>query len=155
MYLRNNTASSLDCTGKPRTSGLTHSRLHVVSQNIRVHYTMRRIALHSWSSRLRPVFQYCHVYEWLQTRGWLVIWFIDRLQIVTTSNYSAIANSHTLQFTIARTNLLSLLCLHQLLPGRGFQRRTFPLLRVPDLSSYLSYHLVTATTHNDWTAAVL
>jgi hypothetical protein len=29
----------------------------------------------------------------------LVIEFIERLQIVTASNYNAIANSHTLQFT--------------------------------------------------------
>jgi hypothetical protein len=33
----------------------------------------------------------------------LVIGFIQRLQIVTKSNYSAIANSHNLQFTTART----------------------------------------------------
>jgi hypothetical protein len=33
----------------------------------------------------------------------LVIGFIEHLQIVTTSNYSAVANSHTLQFTTART----------------------------------------------------
>jgi hypothetical protein len=32
-----------------------------------------------------------------------VIGFIEHLQIVTTSNYCAIANSHTLQFTTART----------------------------------------------------
>jgi hypothetical protein len=32
----------------------------------------------------------------------LVIGFIDHLQIITTSNYSAVANSHTQQFTIAR-----------------------------------------------------
>jgi ABC-type lipoprotein release transport system permease subunit len=31
----------------------------------------------------------------------LVIGYIDHLQNVTTSNYSAIANSHILQFTIA------------------------------------------------------
>jgi hypothetical protein len=31
-----------------------------------------------------------------------VIGFTEHLQIITTSNYSAIANSHTLQFTIAR-----------------------------------------------------
>jgi hypothetical protein len=31
----------------------------------------------------------------------LVIGFTKHLQITTTSNYSAIANSHTLQFTIA------------------------------------------------------
>jgi hypothetical protein len=33
----------------------------------------------------------------------LVIGFIDYLQIVTTSNFSAIANSHTLQFTTRHT----------------------------------------------------
>jgi hypothetical protein len=33
----------------------------------------------------------------------LVIGFIEHLQIVTTSNDSAIANSHTLQFTTAHT----------------------------------------------------
>jgi hypothetical protein len=33
----------------------------------------------------------------------LVIAFIVHLQIVTTRNYSAIANSHTQQFTAART----------------------------------------------------
>jgi hypothetical protein len=33
----------------------------------------------------------------------LVIGFIDQLQIIATSNSSAIANSHTLQFTTART----------------------------------------------------
>jgi hypothetical protein len=31
----------------------------------------------------------------------LVIGFTDHLQIVTTSNYNAIANSHTQQFTTA------------------------------------------------------
>jgi hypothetical protein len=29
--------------------------------------------------------------------------FVEQLQIVTTNNYSAIANSHTLQFTTERT----------------------------------------------------
>jgi hypothetical protein len=32
-----------------------------------------------------------------------VIAFIEHLQIATTSNYSAIANSHTQQLTTART----------------------------------------------------
>jgi hypothetical protein len=32
-----------------------------------------------------------------------VMGFIEHLQIVTTSNYSAIANSHTLQFIITFT----------------------------------------------------
>jgi hypothetical protein len=34
----------------------------------------------------------------------LIIKFIDHLQIVTTSNYSAIANSRILQFTTAHNN---------------------------------------------------
>jgi hypothetical protein len=33
----------------------------------------------------------------------LVAGFIENVQIVTTSNYRAIANSHTQQFTTART----------------------------------------------------
>jgi hypothetical protein len=46
---------------------------------------------------------HCHVLEWLLKGFGLIIEFIDHLQIVTTSNYIAIANSHTLQFTAART----------------------------------------------------
>jgi hypothetical protein len=41
--------------------------------------------------------------EWLYTGFGLVIGFTEHLQIVTAINYSAIANSHTLQFTTART----------------------------------------------------
>jgi hypothetical protein len=33
----------------------------------------------------------------------IIIGYIELLQSITTSNYSAIANSHTLQFTTART----------------------------------------------------
>jgi hypothetical protein len=36
-------------------------------------------------------------------RGWVVLGFVENLQIVTTSNYSAIANSHTQQFATACT----------------------------------------------------
>jgi hypothetical protein len=46
---------------------------------------------------------HCHVIEWLYKWFGLVIAFIEHLQIVTTRNYSAIANSHTQQFTAART----------------------------------------------------
>jgi hypothetical protein len=49
----------------------------------------------------------------------LVIGFIDHLQIVATSNYSAVANSRTLQFTTARTNSSQSAVSS---PG-GFQRR--------------------------------
>jgi hypothetical protein len=65
------------------------------------------------------------VWVWLQTGFGLVIGFIEHLQIVITSNYSAIANSHTLQFITALISLLSLLYLHRLSPGNGFQRCSF------------------------------
>jgi hypothetical protein len=55
----------------------------------------------------------------------LIIGFSELLQNVTTNNYSATANSHTLQLQHA-LNLLGLLCLHQSLPGDGSQQ--FPLL---------------------------
>jgi hypothetical protein len=60
----------------------------------------------------------------------------------TTRDYSAIANSHTLQ-------------IHHTLSRNGFQRRTFPLLWVPELSPCLSYQLLIATAYKDWISAVL
>jgi hypothetical protein len=45
--------------------------------------------------------------------------------------------------------------LQQSLPGNGFQRRTFPFLSVPKPFPCLSYQLITATAHNEWTPAVL
>jgi hypothetical protein len=109
---------------------------------------------------------YCHVYEWLQTGFGLVIGFVEHSQIYTTSKYNTIANSHTLHFTTTwtkstlhftttRLSLLSLLCLHQSLPGSGFQQLMFSLLWVPKLSPCLSYQLLTATAHKDSTAALL
>jgi hypothetical protein len=44
------------------------------------------------------IYLYCCLYELLQTGFGLIIGFTEHLQIVTT-NISAIANSHTLQFT--------------------------------------------------------
>jgi hypothetical protein len=43
------------------------------------------------------------MYESLQTDFGLVIGFTDHVQIVPTSNYSAIANSYILHLTTART----------------------------------------------------
>jgi hypothetical protein len=48
-------------------------------------------------------------------------------------NYCAIANLHTQQFSTAVLSLLSLLCVHQSMPGNGFQRRTF--LKYPHASA--------------------
>jgi hypothetical protein len=61
----------------------------------------------------------------------------ERLKLVTTSNYSAVANSHTLQFTTAHTKSLSMLCFHRL-SGNGFQRRRSLSFRVPTLRSSLA-----------------
>jgi hypothetical protein len=49
---------------------------------------------------------YCHVLVTRHGFG-LVIGFTGFLQTVTTINYSAITNSHSLQFTIARTKSMS------------------------------------------------
>jgi hypothetical protein len=49
-----------------------------------------------------------YIWLWLQTVFRLVIRFIENLQNVTSSNYSAIANSHTLYNTLQHTlNILS------------------------------------------------
>jgi hypothetical protein len=69
----------------------------------------------------------------------LVTGFIEHFQIVTTSNYSAAANlqaKNSLQHTLC---LFSLLCLHQ--PGNGFQRQSFSLIWVSEISPWLSCHL--------------
>jgi hypothetical protein len=51
----------------------------------------------------------------------LVIEFIDLLQNVSKSNYSAIANSHNLQFITACTKSFSMSSLHWSLSGNGFK----------------------------------
>jgi hypothetical protein len=49
--------------------------------------------------------------EWLLTGFGLIIGYIEHLQIVTTSNYNAIANSHTPQFTTAHIKVFSVFCM--------------------------------------------
>jgi hypothetical protein len=70
------------------------------------------------------------VCAWLIRRvlDWM-IGFIDTLYTVlgTTSNYSAIAGLHTLQFTVTRTRVLSL---HWSYPGNGFQHSSYTSLTV-------------------------
>jgi hypothetical protein len=94
------------------------------------------------------------MYGWLKTGSGLVIEFFAHLQIVTTSNSSATTNSHTQQFTRARTKSSQSALSSPVLSGSGFQRRTFPFLWVPELSPCLSYQRLTAKAHNDWTAVL-
>jgi hypothetical protein len=62
-----------------------------------------------------------HDRVWLQTGFGLVTGCIEHLQIVTTSMYI-----HTLYNSLQHAlRPLSLLCLHRLSPGNGFQRRSF------------------------------
>jgi hypothetical protein len=58
---------------------------------------LRRYAVVFWN------IIYCCVYGVTVVRDWIDIWFIKHLHIITTSNYIAFANSHTLQFTTAHT----------------------------------------------------
>jgi hypothetical protein len=67
----------------------------------------------------------------------LVIVFIADLQIVTASNYSAVANPRTLQFTTTRTTYF------QLSPDNGFR---VPLSYWPPAVSRLTHRLA-ATSH--------
>jgi hypothetical protein len=76
---------------------------------------------------------------------WLVIGFIEHLQIVTTNNYSAIVNSRTLQFNAARTVAawwriltMSSVSVFTLLSADDC-RTTHSLLQLPD--SKVSCHL--------------
>jgi hypothetical protein len=60
---------------------------------------------------------------WLKTESGLVNWFVDHpyTRLGATSNYSAIADLHTLQITTASAKSFSiLLCLHPPFPGNGF-----------------------------------
>jgi hypothetical protein len=71
------------------------------SANERLFRTTDAYSILEWS---KVIYEYCYVIL-LTIEGFgLVTGFTEHLQIVTTSNYSAVANSHTLQFTTARTN---------------------------------------------------
>jgi hypothetical protein len=84
----------------------------------------------------------------------LVIRFIAHLymQLVTTSNYSAVANSHTaIHYSTLK---FSQPAVSSQFSGNDFRWWTFPFIWVPELCRCLSYQL-TATAHNNYTAAVL
>jgi hypothetical protein len=91
---------------------------------------------------------YCHLYKWLQTGFGLVIRYIDHLQIVTTSNYSTITNSHTLEFATACTKP-SQSAVSTLVVAWTSNGGCSPYSGVPRQSPCLSYQYLTATAHND------
>jgi hypothetical protein len=72
----------------------------------------------------------------------LVIGFIELLQNVTTrtNNYSANANSHTLQFTIACTKSSQSAVSSLVSPGDGFQCHSFLGFCVHILTGYQLSH---------------
>jgi hypothetical protein len=65
--------------------------------------------IYIWHGITSKISIHSHVLEWLWIGFGLVIGFIERLQIVTTSNYSTIANSLTVQLSQNKT--LDLSCL--------------------------------------------
>jgi hypothetical protein len=83
---------------------------------------------------------FIHTVMWLSdyTRGLdLVISLTVLLKFVGTSNYSAIANSHTTAHYSNALSFLSLVRLHRL-SGNGFQRRKLLSFRVQRLLSSLA-----------------
>jgi hypothetical protein len=84
--------------------------------------------------------QYCHVTEWLYTGFRLVIAFIAHLytQLTITNNYSAIANSHNLQFTAARSK-----CSHSAVSSTVFRLVTAPnaVASSSSVSTSLLFHI--------------
>jgi hypothetical protein len=87
-----------------------------------------------------------HVYELLQTGFAFVIWFTAHFNTrLVTTLYSCL--QHAL-------SIFSLTFLHQSLLGNDFQQRTFPILS-SRTTPCLSYQLLTATAHKNWTAEVL
>jgi hypothetical protein len=64
----------------------------------------------------------------------LVIEFIEHFQIVTTSNYSAVTNSHTQQFTTARTKSFQSSMSSPVVSWYWLPMADVPLLWVSELS---------------------
>jgi hypothetical protein len=73
-------------------------------------------------------------------------------QIYWTLTYSTIANSHSLQFTMADTKVFSICCLHWLSPGNRSQCYIFLIFHVPRFWSSLADARLTLTLHtrNPW-----
>jgi hypothetical protein len=74
---------------------------------------------------------------------WIGNWFIEHLQFVTTTNYSAIANSHTLQSLQRVLSLLSLLCLYHVLGGWRPSHTNLLFFKVPSEDVLISQSHIT------------
>jgi hypothetical protein len=103
---------------------------------------------------------FCIFYYFILSQGGVTVdgvldWRLDLLTTLTMPNYIAIADVHTLHISTAHTKSFQSAVSSPVVAGNGFQRRTLPLLWVPELSPCLSYQLLTATARNDRTAAVL
>jgi hypothetical protein len=61
---------------------------------------------------------------------WNGNWIYYTLTLVTTNKYGSLIELHTPKITVTAAHIKS----SQSLLGSGFQRRTFPFLRVPELS---------------------
>jgi hypothetical protein len=92
---------------------------------------------------------YCHVFMVrLETGFGLVIEFTEHLQMVTTSNYNALANSCTIQFTTARTKpsqsaVFSSRCLVATSNGRRSPYSGFPKYPRASATSFYEQRLIT------------
>jgi hypothetical protein len=81
-----------------------HARTHARTRTHTHTHSCAPFSLLHFTHKKTP--KYCYMLEWLQRGFGLEIGFIDHLQIVTTRNYNAIANCHTLQITAAHVKPL-------------------------------------------------
>jgi hypothetical protein len=81
-------------------------------------------------------------------RAWIGSW-ICWLQVTV-----ALSLIHTLYISLEHTLRLLRLLRFQSLPSKGFQRRTFFLFLVSELSTCISYQLLTGIAHNGRTAVL-
>jgi hypothetical protein len=78
-----------------------------------------------------------------------VIGFIEHLQIVTISNYSAIANSQTSQFTIAHTKNFQIAVSSSAVAWQRLLTVDVPLTLGSQTIPVPQLPFLTATPHND------
>jgi hypothetical protein len=81
--------------------------------------------------------KYYHAFEWLKTAFGLVIGFIDHLQIVSKSNYNAIAGLRSLKITVTAAHtvfFVSTSCFLSTDPNNVLCLRPYRLTNIPQLA---------------------